>query len=151
MLFSLAQTPLQSATTSQNPKILQVFTGLILVNCDPAKISMAHHINNFRDAILGQIELWQMEANVKVIRLFEEQEELIMRESQSTAECLQVTKDIANAQVQLDELRVVLEKSRQADCFLEDHWCAVCFWAIAALALLNIEPLGSLIGQRTKN
>jgi hypothetical protein len=45
MLFSLAQTPLQSATTSQNPKLLQVFKGLILVNCYLAKISMAHHID----------------------------------------------------------------------------------------------------------
>jgi hypothetical protein len=100
--------------------------GLIVVNCNPVKISMAHHINNCRDAILGHVELRQMEANMRVIRLFEEQAEPIMREAQSTEECLQLAKEIASAQVQLDELKGVLEQSRQADRFLEEHWYVPC-------------------------
>lgn len=100
---------------------MQVYTGLILVNAGPMKYTLVHRISGFVSAMLKQVAEQQLQSNKDIIGMFEEQQETVLRVSQSTEECLQVSKDIIAAESQLLELQEVITRNRGVDTFLEDY------------------------------
>ena len=94
-----------------------------MVNAEPARITMAHHIDACAEAVLGHVEQRALEANARVIEAFEAAEGRVMRVAGSTEECLQIAKEIGAAQTELDDLKGTLAQSRLADRFLEAHKC----------------------------
>ena len=71
--------------------LLQVYTGLILVNAGPMKYTLVHRISGFVSAMLNQVAHQQQCSNKEVIAVFQRQQETVLRVSKSTEECLQVT------------------------------------------------------------
>jgi hypothetical protein len=70
--------------------MLQVYTGLILVNTGPMKYTLVHRISGFVSALLSQVAQQQESSNREIIDLFETQQETVLRVPGSTEECLQV-------------------------------------------------------------
>lgn len=70
--------------------VLQVYTGLILVNAGPMKYTLVHRICGFVSAMLNQVAQQQESSNKEIIGVFEQQQGTVLRVSKSTEECLQV-------------------------------------------------------------
>lgn len=70
--------------------VLQVYTGLILVNAGPMKYTLVHRISGFVSAMLNQVAQQQESSNKEIIGVFQRQQETVLRVSKSTEECLQV-------------------------------------------------------------
>lgn len=70
--------------------LLQVYTGLILVNAGPMKYTLIHRISGFVSAMLHQVAQQQESSNKEIIGVFQRQQETVLRVSKSTEECLQV-------------------------------------------------------------
>ena len=104
----------------------QVLAGMLTINTQPMKIALLHHTNACINALLGFVEARQRASNKEIAARFEAQQRLILRESQSTEECLQLAKDIAAAGAQLDALTAALEVNKRVDEFLHDYRCC-CF------------------------
>jgi hypothetical protein len=88
------------------------------------KYTLVHRISGFVSAMLKQVAEQQLHSNKRIISTFEQQQEIVLRVSQSTEECLQVSKDIVAAEAQLLELQEVISCNRGIDTFLEDYRCA---------------------------
>ena len=70
--------------------VLQVYTGLILVNAGPMKYTLVHRISGFVSAMLNQVAQQQESSNKEIIGVFQRQQETVLRVSKSTEQCLQV-------------------------------------------------------------
>ena len=104
---------------------MQVFTGMIMLNVHPMKITMLHHINSCVSALLARLEASQQASNKDTIQQFNAQEQLVLRVPASTEECLQLMKDIAATEGQLVAMQAVIAKNKLVDLFLEDHRCVL--------------------------
>lgn len=89
------------------------------------KYALVHRALGFKAALLAQIAERQLNSNQGIIVSFQQQEATILRQAQTTEECLQLSKDIADAELQLKELRETIAFSRDIDEFLEKYRCDV--------------------------
>lgn len=89
------------------------------------KYALVHRALGFKAALLAQIAERQLSSNQEIIVSFQQQEATILRQAQTTEECLQLSKDIADAELQLEELRETIAFSRDIDKFLEKYRCDV--------------------------
>jgi microcompartment protein CcmL/EutN len=104
---------------------MQIYAGLVVINSNPMKFAMLRHVNACVDALLALVERRQLASNCVVAQKFEELERLILRASQSTEECLQLSKDIAAAGKELERLQAELADNQKVDVFLEDYRCTL--------------------------
>lgn len=103
--------------------LLQVLTGLFMVDTAPLQFEMDRHIRSLIAALLDQLCDRTTETNRDVIRQFEEQKQIVMRASESTLDCLQLTKDITAAEDQLESLKARIVHSNEGLAFLESYRC----------------------------
>lgn len=97
--------------------------GLFIVNSGPMKYALLHRVAGFKAALLAQIAERQLSSNQETISLFHRQKETVLRQAQTTEECLQLSKDILAAEEQLEQLRGTISFSRNVDGFLEKYRC----------------------------
>lgn len=103
--------------------MLQVTAGLFVVNSGPMKYALVHRVAGFTAALLAQIAERQLRSNQETISSFHRQQETVLRQAQTTEECLQLSKDIVIAEEQLEKLRETISFSRNVDGFLEKYRC----------------------------
>lgn len=103
--------------------IMQVIAGIFVVNSGPIKYALVHRIIGFKAALLKHVSDRQFKANQETIACFEQQQAKVLRQAQTTEECLQLSKDIVSAEEQLEQLKDVIHFSRSVDFFLEKYWC----------------------------
>lgn len=95
--------------------------GLFVVNCGPLKYALVHRIDGFKAALLAHIADRQLSENQETIASFEEQQQRILRQAQTTEECLQLSKDIMTAEERLAKLQHAIAFSREVDSFMEKY------------------------------
>lgn len=100
-----------------------MYTGLIVVNAHPMKITVLHHIAACAAALLARLEARQKASNEDISAACEAQERRVLRAPATTEECLQLARDIAAAEGQLVQLRAQIGRNKEVDRFLDDRWC----------------------------
>lgn len=94
-----------------------------MVNAQPMKSSMIHHINACIHAILNVVQQRNEQSYAALTAKFAELEGRMLRVAQSTEECLQLIKDVADAKSAVEQMNEELARNLQADLFLERYRC----------------------------
>ena len=92
-----------------------------MVNTQPMKSSMAHHINACIHSVLHVVQQRNERSYSVLTARFAELEGKVLRAAQSTEECLQLIKDVAEAKSAMAKINEELAKNQQADQFLESY------------------------------
>lgn len=95
--------------------------GIFVINSGPMKFALVHRTEGFKAALLSQLSGRQLKSNQETISTFEQQKAIVMRQAQSTEECLQLSKDIVAAEEKLTDLQHMIAFSREIDDFLEKY------------------------------